>query len=662
MRICSAEADADLSSRPLSFRRRLTLFFLLIVVLPMIAVAIIVVQVSGESQTGKADARLAAGLETSLSLYDSEVREAGRATSEAARDPRLADALAGGDREAFRAAAPEVADAAGLETLALLDSGGEEVTSVGAADPIAAAEVMLEGAGAGSLVGSTTSAEAFAKRVRERTGDDAAVSVDGRSLASTVPLRGLALPSEGASETVEVEDSEQRAASAILPGPGPADARLTLFAPLEEPGITADEPLVAVALAIFLVVALGFVGLLLRTLQGQVRAMFDAARRIGGGDFSRKVPVEGEDEMAGLAREFNKMSDQLAAQMDDLRRQRVELDESVRRLGAAFASGLDRRALLEIVAETALSACEADAARIDLAGSPDGAIETGRADGTDVREAMRAAESQALRERGAGEASRGQVHALAQPLSQVGSEEVGLGVMAIARADGERFSAEHREVLRYLVGQASVSIENIGLHELVAEQAVTDELTGLANKRGFRDWVDTEASRAERFGHQLSLLMLDIDNFKAVNDTHGHLQGDEVLRTIGRILQRESRGIDEPARYGGEEFAVGLPETNLQGATEVAERIRASIEETEIPMVSGGGSMKVTASLGVATMPDMAADVTNLVGVADEALYRAKRGGKNRVEVASASGAREGADPPLGGDGGAQGRTPAQRN
>jgi diguanylate cyclase (GGDEF)-like protein len=200
------------------------------------------------------------------------------------------------------------------------------------------------------------------------------------------------------------------------------------------------------------------------------------------------------------------------------------------------------------------------------------------------------------------------------------------------REGGAAFTAEEREVLRYLIGQASASIENVSLHELVAEQAVTDELTGLSNNRRFRDWIATEFARADRFGHELSLLILDIDDFKQVNDTRGHLQGDEVLRTIGEILRRESREIDEPARYGGEEFAVGLPETGLEGALEVAERIRTRIQLSEVRGVDGKGTVQVTASLGAASIPTSASDVTGLIAAADEALYRAKRAGKNRAE------------------------------
>jgi diguanylate cyclase (GGDEF)-like protein len=202
--------------------------------------------------------------------------------------------------------------------------------------------------------------------------------------------------------------------------------------------------------------------------------------------------------------------------------------------------------------------------------------------------------------------------------------------MAIARR-GRPFGAPEREVFLYLLGQATASVENLALHELVSEQAVTDELTGLANNRAFRDKMEKEAARAVRFGHELSLLIVDLDDFKRVNDVYGHLQGDEVLRAAAAILRAESRGIDEPARYGGEEFVVALPETDHQGAVEVAERIRAQFEQEVVPLLDGAGEVSVTASIGVATIPDDAGGVQELIAIADAALYEAKRSGKNRV-------------------------------
>jgi diguanylate cyclase (GGDEF)-like protein len=369
--------------------------------------------------------------------------------------------------------------------------------------------------------------------------------------------------------------------------------------------------------------------MLLRMLGGQVRSMLDAARGIGEGDFSRKVPVLGDDEMAGLASEFNKMSDRLSAQMQELRRQQVEVDRSVRRIGEAFASGLDRQGLLKVVVETALGACEAQYGTIALSGHDGAEAEAGEPSEA-IRDLAVAAEVDALQDDELVSEQRNGVFALASPLRQMSEPPVNVGVMTIARR-GEQFTAAQREVFLYLVGQVSSSIENIALHELVSEQAVTDELTGLSNNRRFRELISKEAARAERFGHELSLIMLDIDDFKQINDTYGHLQGDEVLRMVGRVLHLESRGVDEPARYGGEEFAVALPETGLDGALELAERIRVRIEAEDVSRGDGAGAVRVTASVGAASMPGSADGGEALIAAADAALYEAKRAGKNRV-------------------------------
>ena len=177
------------------------------------------------------------------------------------------------------------------------------------------------------------------------------------------------------------------------------------------------------------------------------------------------------------------------------------------------------------------------------------------------------------------------------------------------------------------------------LHERAAEEAVTDELTGLANHRRFKELIAHEVERSKRFEHPLSLLMIDIDDFKEVNDTYGHLQGDHVLRAVAHLMAGESREVDEPARYGGEEFALVLPETDSHSALEVAQRIRTRLQSTRIPLSGRDGEITVKVSVGVAGTPDTALDPTGLVEAADEALYRAKREGKNRVARATAIGA-----------------------
>jgi diguanylate cyclase (GGDEF)-like protein len=309
----------------------------------------------------------------------------------------------------------------------------------------------------------------------------------------------------------------------------------------------------------------------------------------------------------------------------------------VRRIGDAFASGLDRQALLEVVVETALGACEAQYGTIALSGRDGAEAEAGEPSGV-IQDVAVAAEGEALLKDDLVVRQSDHVHALASPLRRLGEQPMSVGAMTVAR-QGEEFSPGERDVFLYLVGQVSASIENISLHELVSEQAITDELTRLANNRRFRELIEKEAARALRFGHELSLIMLDIDDFKQINDTYGHLQGDAVLRMIGRILDSESRGVDEPARYGGEEFVVALPETSLDGALELAERVRARIEAERIPRADDGGELSVTASIGAASLPRSAATAEALIAAADAALYEAKRAGKNRVAGAPAASA-----------------------
>jgi diguanylate cyclase (GGDEF)-like protein len=171
--------------------------------------------------------------------------------------------------------------------------------------------------------------------------------------------------------------------------------------------------------------------------------------------------------------------------------------------------------------------------------------------------------------------------------------------------------------------------------EALQELSVRDQLTGLFNHREFYRLLGEELARSLRYGHRLSLLMLDIDYFKRVNDSYGHLAGDQVLRRLPELIRRQLRVNDLPCRYGGEEFGVILPETGAEQALEVAERIRNGIAGIPIELPDGG-SLRVTVSLGVATFSDGGGQsAESLVSAADLALYQAKRSGRNRVCVAA---------------------------
>jgi diguanylate cyclase (GGDEF)-like protein len=161
------------------------------------------------------------------------------------------------------------------------------------------------------------------------------------------------------------------------------------------------------------------------------------------------------------------------------------------------------------------------------------------------------------------------------------------------------------------------------------EAAFTDHLTGLANRRRFERQLAREVARTRRYERPFCLLMLDIDHFKRVNDTHGHETGDEALRRLGNTLQAGTRGIDIAARIGGEEFAIILTETDSRRGLEVAERLREEVKATEIP-----GAGHVTVSIGLAECTVAFSDVRELFSVADAALYEAKRAGRDRVHCA----------------------------
>ena len=190
-------------------------------------------------------------------------------------------------------------------------------------------------------------------------------------------------------------------------------------------------------------------------------------------------------------------------------------------------------------------------------------------------------------------------------------------------ADGELAAVV--ETLRDLTDEkmAQVALEQL---------ATRDGLTGLANRRCFDDTLHAEWARALRQQQPLSLLMVDVDNFKAYNDANGHLGGDECLKRIARAVASEMRANDLVARYGGEEFAVILPNQSLKGAAIVAERIRCRVEQLQLP--STAPTRHVTVSIGAATAiagPDNSA--SDLVATADAALYRAKHLGRNRISL-----------------------------
>jgi diguanylate cyclase (GGDEF)-like protein len=642
----------------MSFRGRLLLFFMIIVIVPMVAVALVLFSITADSENGKADAAIAQGMRTAGSIYEGDRARARPAVSAVAGDAALAKALSSRRTGAVQARLQQlIRSHPKVRAITLYGTDRRPLAAAGSPDAIAfaaAAPTMRAGRNLALVLVSVTAASQFGQQVHGVTGFEVRVIRSSRLLGSTIANAGGASLHEG---NVTLGGTDYRGRFHTLSDAAGPRVAVGLFDNRSAISSSIDDRrlLIGGILAAFLILALLSSVVVVRALQRQVSQFLDAARRLARGDFSDPVPVEGSDEFAALGTEFNQMSTQLRAKIHEVEHKRAELEETIRRVGEAFAAGLDREGIVKLTVRTAVEACDAEVGRalpLDarkmrkmLVGNPSPelsaaleaaerrAFEISGDHGLDWIAALESGDDEPVDQRKPSTAEIEGIHALAVPLiARVGrgrsAEQV--GVVTIARR-GQRFDDGEVELFAYLTAQAAVSIENADLHETVRLQAVTDELTGLYNLRHFHETLDGEIERSRRFGTDVGVAMLDIDDFKVINDTFGHQQGDLVLIEVGRVLRELSRDIDEPARYGGEEMAVILPQTDVYGAELLAERMRAAIEDLEIERLDGHGHLKVTASFGVASLPDCARDKESLIAEADAALYRAKRAGKNRT-------------------------------
>ena len=220
-------------------------------------------------------------------------------------------------------------------------------------------------------------------------------------------------------------------------------------------------------------------------------------------------------------------------------------------------------------------------------------------------------------------------HALVVPIQRSGQL---MGTMELYLNEFRELTEDQADLLNGVASTAAIAIRHAQLFEAQEENALTDELTKLPNRRALAQRFLQEMQRARRHHSGITFVMIDLDHFKRVNDTNGHLNGDAVLGELASLLSSGLRESDVCARYGGEEFALILPETNEAGARVLAERIRAKVAAATFP-----GGLKLTISVGVAAT-DEPALFTQLIDRADQALYAAKQGGRNQVRVADMTG------------------------
>ena len=606
----------------MSFRTRLTSFFVLIVVVPMVAVGFLVFRLIGESEQGKADAR-ASGLATAAaSVYD--------AAGGAARFDAQTIAHDGGmlTRPPLRAHLARLASQVGLARIRL-QLGARTLADVGDRTAIAPGSASIaRSAGPNLLV--TVSELSTAQYVRQLStpGVGIVVRQGARTLGSTQGDEpGGRLPSGG---SVTIGGTRYRAVTQSFAGFGGPRVNVTVLSDLSATAssVGASRLVAAVFIAGFLLLAFSFSVLASRALQGQLGRFLEAARRLGGGDFSSPITTKGNDEFAALGEEFNSMSVQLSRRLDELREERARLRESIHRIGQTFASNLDRPALLDLALRTAIDAVHANCGRLSVRSTlEDPLVESDRVGSLEgLEERLYAAERAALQNGGVGESTTEEITVASVAIGPIDGGAHGL-ITVVRR--GRPFTDDQRDVLRSLASQATLALENVELHFQVRRQAVTDELTGLSNHGHFQDLLSAEIERVHRYHHQVGLIMLDIDDFKSINDTYGHQQGDVVLKHVAHVLRESSRDADAPARYGGEEMALILPHTDIDGSYTIAERVRAAIEALRIPLLDRQGMLQITASVGVAACDGGSKDA--LITQADGAMYAAKRQGKNRA-------------------------------
>jgi diguanylate cyclase (GGDEF)-like protein len=330
-------------------------------------------------------------------------------------------------------------------------------------------------------------------------------------------------------------------------------------------------------------------------------------------------------------RDRNARIERAQSRLHALERERRRLRVAVRRVGEAFASNLDLDAVLRITTRAAVEALDADEGRASAAPAPGRdlrrRITVHEAPGHDAL--LASAQRAAVERGGPAEAHDAGSVALACPIPGPAGPA---GVVVVAR-EGEPFSADERELLAELCENAAVSAANAVRHETLHRQALTDELTGLANHRRFQELLSAAVERHHALGERVALLLLDLDDFKRINDTHGHQTGDAVLAAVGRCIRHECRVNDEPARYGGEELAVLLPDAGEEQAEELGERLRSEIAALEL-VNAQGDALGVTVSIGVASLGERIRTKQQLIAAADDALYEAKADGKNRVAAA----------------------------
>jgi diguanylate cyclase (GGDEF)-like protein len=579
-----------------SFKVKLVAYFLLLSLLPIVAAFWGFASVAGQSETRRVDARLQTELRSVLTSYQNRLDAAQREANALARAPVFQAELRRRDLPALvhlRRDAPNVT---------VTGVGGLRVGR----PPAFAATRQVAVVTRDGLVGTVTIAVPFdvslVTVLRSRaalSSDDVLVILHGtRVVASLPPVDGSLASALGQTRTVSVGGDRYRAIVAPALADGPS-VRFALLSP--QSLIDAANSGSRNRLLLGLLVCIGFVSLVAyfegRSIVRTLRALAEAAHGIARGRLSERVPVHGRDEFALLGTAFNEMANQLEARLAELHSERGRVRDAIGRFGEALSASHDARQLMRVIVETAVETTGSTGAR--LCADDGRVVESGEPDSDGI--------------------------VLELPLS---AGRTTFGTLFLV---GPSFDAEQRLNAVTLASHSAIALENARLHRIVERQALVDGLTGLANRRHCDDSLSAEIARAQRLDTPFTLVLADLDDFKAVNDRHGHAVGDDVLRGFASVLRTTVRDTDLAGRWGGEEFLLLLPGTDSAGALHLAERVRTALAERTF-RGGAGATIAVTCSFGVAEHRP-GGDGRELLASADRALYRAKREGGNRVEL-----------------------------
>ena len=499
----------------------------------------------------------------------------------------------------------------------------------------------------------------------------------------------------GAGPAVSSEPADVSAAvAAALPDEATARGRYFLRAVTVEPGqplplvvsVRRAYPFGLYALLVIGVVLVAAVAMvvarwLARSTTRPLEELAWAVGKVADGDFGTRVPVGRDDELGRLAGTFNRMTRELQAYVQALTASRDQLRGHLAILGDTLSSTHDLHRILQVILQTALSATGARAGIVLLLDPVDGRLVARCAEGLTGRWDVPEKELPALSVplgtgilgavAAGGEPRRGVCGIgggtldepacrtyvavpicapaiVGDPLVPGGAPIIGqpatLGVLALYdRLGTEGFDDADLLTLRTFAGQAGVAVHNVRVHEEAQRLSLTDPLTGLWNYRYLRESLRREVERASRFGRMLTVLVLDLDHFKDVNDKYGHAAGDTVLREFARRIRIGLREVDVAFRQGGEEFVVLLPETDAYGGVIVAERLGIAVREIPVPIDarrhdSATGQpldrVAISVSIGIAVYPEHGTTAQQVLDAADDALYAAKNAGRDTYRLA----------------------------